>query len=198
MKRLILVCVLPVGMLMLAGCASGPPCLSCVYIGGDVGQSEINLSTETSTSFSGTVDKNSTMYALGAGLQLNYNLGLELSYVDFGEASWNGTWEGSPSTGTIAADGWAPRVVGAYPINDNYGIDVFGEVGVLLWSADENEIFDGSPEPGLSESGNDVLWGIGVRGKIGESLGWRFQMNRYDVWDDEVNTISGGLLYRFK
>jgi hypothetical protein len=190
--------ILVLGLAATAAALSGCAGTRAFRIQGDLVDSSINLSTEGAMEFNGTVDKDSSGFSIGAGMRLNANLDVELNYVDFGEASWNGTWQGFPSTGTIEADGIAPSLIGSYPISDSHGIDIFGELGLLFWNADENEIFDGSPEPGFSESDNDIFYGIGVRGRFGESLGWRFKINRYEIWGDDIDTISGGLFYEFE
>lgn len=125
----------------------------------------------------------------------------EVGYFDLGETTFDGTWMGTPDTGTITATAFHAAVGYGYPLTRRLGI--FGRVGYAFWDVDEDELFDGVPYS-HSASGSDLLYAAGFN--VGLSRRWVLDVGwtRYqDVGEVEetgqgdVDMISATVLYRF-
>lgn len=169
-----------------------------VYVMGGIGQGMYDSSTDDDPRFVGSVDEDVTASMVGVGVNVNRYLSVEAGYVDLDELEYDGLWLGTPDRGTVETDGFEAVVVGKYPIGSTGKINLLGKVGVFFWDSEEKEIFAGVPEPTLSEDGSDVMYGLGVQGRVTDAFDVRLEWNRYtDVADDDIDSVLFRAIWTF-
>ena len=146
------------------------------YVGGNLGQSDIDEIGEKDTAFK----------ILG-GYQINKHFGVELGYTDFGKAEQGGiTFKGN----AIELVG-----VGTLPINDKFA--VFGKLG---FAKGDGEASNGVVT--VSDDSVEVTYGIGVKYNITPVFAVTAEYQKYPDFanssDTDVSVMSIGVLYRFK
>jgi len=167
------------------------------YAGLSVGQSKAKDAC-TGTAFTGiTCDDSDTAFSIFGGYQVNRNLGLELGYVDLGEA----TASGLGATASAKSKGFELLGVGTYPINQQF--DVYGKLGFFRWDLDLSASGPGG-SISLSESGTDLTYGFGVKYSFTKNVGMRVQWQRYNdigkeatTGTSDVDVISVGVVFKF-
>lgn len=132
------------------------------YLGAGWGQFNVDIGNldDVGTAASDIVKADENAWKLFAGWRLNPYLGFELAYIDFGKA--NGRFSGSGSDGNYELDisGFAPYVVGTFPIG---GFELFGRAGYYFYDVNLSVDFDNTSQ-GLEsdQSGGDFVFGGGV------------------------------------
>ena len=133
-------------------------------------------------------DAQDTGYKIFAKYTFANYLGIEGSYVDFGEPSD----DFAGLTGTIDAEGYTLFGVGALPLGDN--VEIFGKAGVISWDADS--IVDGLLVG--ADDGTDLALGFGANWNTEGTVGVRAEFEWFDIPDaDNVWMASLGLTVRF-
>ena len=173
---------LPAALLTLA-CGSVQAADNGFYLGGSLGQSNIQLE-EQSLEFDGT----DTAFKIIAGFRPLDWLGAEVNYVDFGSP------DDSIGNATIKSDsnGFSLSVLGFLPIGP---VDAFVKAGFISW----NTTIDSPSLPALSvdEDGNDFSYGAGVQFRLG-SLSIRGEYEVFDISElDDANLLSVGVTWTF-
>lgn len=161
---------------------------------GGAGPATYDSSTDSASQFDGDVDDSDTALTFGVGYTVHPNLSLELAYTDFGELTYDGTWNGTPIEGAVESTGVSLAAVGHYPLNETFGL--VGTLGVLAWQAEDDENF-GGVDMTYDDDGTDPFYGAGVQATIGGHLGARLDYTFYEIWDEDVETILLTLLYYF-
>jgi Outer membrane protein beta-barrel domain len=171
-------------MLISAICLFAPavPALAAdngFYLGGSIGQANIEVDDVT---FSGEdFDADDTGYKLIAGIRPLDWLGVEASYVNFGEP--DDTLAGTNLE--VEGDGISAFAVGFLATGP---VDLFAKVGLLSWD---------SRIVGFNEDGTDLAYGVGAQLRL-LGLGVRAEYEIFDVDDvDDLNMISIGVTYTF-
>jgi Outer membrane protein beta-barrel domain len=171
-------------MLIAAICLFAPtvPALAAdngFYLGVSVGQANIEVDDVTFTGED--FDADDTGYKLIAGFRPLDWLGLEASYVNFGEP--DDTLLGT--TVEVEGDGISAFAVGFLATGP---VDLFAKVGLLSWD---------SRIVGFNEDGTDLAYGVGAQFRL-LGLGVRAEYEIFDVEDiDDLNMISIGVTYTF-
>ena len=202
--------VISAAALFIAGAANAKD--SGWYLGAGVGQvdydSPISESeADANLAYNGitgttSIDDTDTGWKLFGGYQINRNFALELGYVNLGEfgldIDFTAPVAGSANA-SIEVDGFALSGLGILPIGDKFG--VFGRVGAYAWeaNADATVSVSGIGTVSLSddEDGTDFFYGIGAKYDFMENFGARVEWERYDIDGDDVDLISGSLVYIF-
>lgn len=145
----------------------------------------------------GGSDDDDTSFGIRAAYQANKNLAFEISYQDFGEASWSYV---DPFGDKIAeksdTDSFNISLKGILPIDSRFSL--FARAGLAFWNLDV-DITDSSL-PGLvfegSDSGNDVFYGFGAQYSINDmaKIGVEYIFSEFGVdLDGDLNGISTDL-----
>lgn len=145
------------------------------YIGGNLGQSDIDRLGEGDTSFK----------ILG-GYQINRNFAAELGYTDFGSASSGGT--------TVEGTAIELVGVGSLPLSDKFA--VFGKLGFAMTDGEASAL-------GVTASDDSVelTYGIGVKYNFTPALAVTAEYQMYPDFANgfsDVSVMSVGVLFRFK
>lgn len=113
------------------------------------------------------------------GVKANQNLGLEVSYMDFGKQE--GNYYGYDAS--VEATGIGFAAVGFLPLSDNF--DLFGKVGLLAWDVDVSL-------GGLSgnDDGSDLLFGFGAVFQLSEQFALRGAWEFVDLDGADLDMLS--------
>jgi OOP family OmpA-OmpF porin len=165
------------------------------YVGGSVGQSDIDDNITTGLITSGTVDGTDTGYKLFGGYQFNQHFGLELAYVNLGKASYSGSFGGAPVTGgKVETSGINFSAVGTLPLNPSFAL--FGKVGMFAWEAKASDVTNGAPFSATND-GTDVSYGIGASFNITKNISARAEWERFKLDSSDADLLSIGIVFRF-
>lgn len=151
-----------------------------IYIGGSVGRA--NLEIENIAGI-GAVDfkGDDTGWKLIAGIRPLDWLGIEASYVNFGEPDDRIAGQSIRADG----DGISAFAVGFLPVGP---VDLFAKGGLISWD---------SKIAGFGEDGTDLAYGAGVQFRL---LGLSLRAE-YEIFDaggvDDLNMLSIGVTYTF-
>ena len=173
-----------------------------VYIGIDYLNNKIDTGV---TNISSNLDEKDTGYSLYAGMPINENLDIEISYQDFGEASLSGvsgnqfkvgsTTYQFTTTATIAAeaDSFGIAAKPKYNINDN--ITVYGKLGIHSWESTLS-VNAATGSANVAEDGTDIFYGAGIQVAF-NNLSARVGYTIYDLDGEDVDSINAGLAFKF-
>jgi len=173
-----------------------------VYIGIDYLNNKIDTGV---TNISSNLDEKDTGYSLYAGMPINENLDIEISYQDFGEASLSGvsgnqfkvgsTTYQFTTTATIAAeaDSYGIAAKPKYNINDN--ITVYGKLGIHSWESTLS-VNAATGSANVTEDGTDIFYGAGIQVAF-NNLSARVGYTIYDLDGEDVDSINAGLAFKF-
>jgi Outer membrane protein beta-barrel domain len=155
------------------------------YIGAGVTTTDFKMSIDDI----GSETLDDSGFKIIAGFRpLNW-LGLELNYMDLGEAEFEDGSDVSIESTAITAS--------ALFIKEWQVIDIYARLGMANWSSD----FD-APGGSLSEDGWEPTYGVGIGAHFG-SLGIRAEWEQFsnealdDFLDTDVSTISLSFTYTF-
>jgi len=158
---------------------------------------------------SGTVDGKDTGFNVFGGYQFNQYFGLDLAWVDLGEASYRGSFFGTPVTGgTVKLSGLNFSAVGTIPLNPSFAL--FGKLGVFAWNAKSSDTTGGFSFS-ATDKGADLSVGLGASYNFTKNVGVRLEWERFKVGGGEdagsglpnvtssanVDLLSLGLVYKF-
>lgn len=164
------------------------------YIGGSVGKSDFDDNNTTGLITSGTVDGKDTGFKIFGGYQFNQNFGVELAYVDLGQASYSGFFGAVPVTGgTVKTSGLNISAVGTLPLGSGFAL--FGKAGLFTWEAKANDTTGGLPFS-ATDDGVDLSLGIGASYDFTKNFAIRAEWERFKAVGD-INLLSLGIVYKF-
>ena len=157
-----------------------------------------------------------------AGWMFNQNWGLEVGYMDFGQATDDlalpdacATFGCSSRqwTSDLKRDGFQLSLIGSLPLNES--VDLYGKLGAINWDADyqgyERSQIYGDPVPpatplpiqnepiARSDDGTDMLAGFGINLRTDSPFSLRADFTYYDFDDtDSVYVLQFMALYNFE
>ena len=169
------------------------------YVGAGLGQSSVKIDIVEGADF----DASSTAFKLLGGYQFFKYMGVELEYIDAGDADDSWTFDSGTFTeqlkATIGFSGFNTSAVGILPIGEKFNL--FAKLGFIYWDAVLKLRYTYSDIKGSvverehdSDSGTDFSWGIGGTFKITPNLGVRAEYQDFDIQDtsrSDLWTISG-------
>ncbi|MFN3581621.1 MAG: porin family protein [Pseudomonas sp.] len=175
------------------------------YLFGSLGQSDADVSKQTLDDYwgvgpgmgiSSSLDTKDTAFKIGAGIQLNAYVGIELQYIDLGEVSYKATDGFAVAKTTAETDGFGMNVVGTLPLDR---LSLFGKVGYHQLKTELKDTVNIGFSESDSEKENLWSWGIGAAYALNESFSVVAEFERYrDVADTyDVDFLSAGLRYNF-
>jgi OOP family OmpA-OmpF porin len=149
-----------------------------IYIGAGYAQSDYGLQDPDLAGF----DDEDSGFKVLAGWRVIDNFGVEVNYIDHGDALV------PPDTrlGAETISGFAVGYI-AFP-----AIDLFAKAGATSWQVDA--VTGGTD---LDEDDLDFAWGVGIQARIW-SLGARLEYEQFPIVEDEkLDTISLSFTYTF-
>ena len=176
------------------------------YVGVGVGKSSVDTGV-TATTGTARLDEDDTGYKIFGGVQVNNIVGVEAFYVDFGEVSLTGnngdTFAHQGTTYTFTANN--VKVTAAaktFGIAPTLGYDVteqfrpYVKAGFHRWDADAS-VTASSGSAALSDSGTDLMYGLGAVYMITDNVGIGAEYERFKFDSEDVDFLSANLRYKF-
>ena len=179
-----------------AGTATPPDAqASKMWVGVSVGQVKFDEGLTSRLITSGTVDTEATGFKLFAGYAFHRNFGVEVGYADLGEASYSGSFNGTPITGgKLQVGGLDAALLARAPLGGR--LTLFGKVGIFVWEAEANDTAAGVPFSAKTD-GSDAFFGLGAAYAITRAAALRLEAEGRKIGDDSVNLLSIGVEFRF-
>jgi OmpA-OmpF porin, OOP family len=161
------------------------PYTSYGYVGASVGRTNYDLGGCIAFS----CDDQATGFKLYTGGRFSRYVGIELGYVNLGDADRNG--------GEIKAQGANLSLVGNIPLGDNFNI--FGKVGgIYSWT--KTSSFVPAVRAG-KEDGLGLSYGLGMQYDINRSFAVRADWDRYRLkyvgQREDADLFSVGVVFKF-
>lgn len=163
------------------------PWTSYGYVGGGVGGA---LYDDNCTA-GFRCDRNDTGWKLFTGGKFSRYFGVELGYVNLGEAHTNG--------GRVEAEGVNAVLVGSIPLGDRFS--VFAKGGTIYgWTRTRDTVV--SPATNGSDNGFNWTYGVGAQYDIDHAWAvrtdWdRYSFNYHNRPDDQVSAWTINAIYKF-
>lgn len=168
------------------------------YVGAGIGDGSVTVDIDEASDFDGS----DTAFKVFGGYKFMKYVGVELEYVDGGDAEdqWRESFEGVTEElkVTIGFSGFNASAVGFLPIGEKFS--VFGKLGFMMWDADlrARYSFDGfSDSESDSESGTDFSWGVGAGFDFTDNLGVRVEYQAFEIEDADADLFSGSVVWMF-
>jgi OOP family OmpA-OmpF porin len=185
--------VLAVAALAAASAAQAQDNESGFYAGGGIGQFDVAI--DDFDDVEDTVDaydSDDSAWKLFGGWRMNPYVAFEVAYINLGSPED----EILPETElTVETDGFAPYVVGTFPIGDWF--EVFGKVG-YYWYSTDLEVTSPIGSIRDDESDSTFTWSAGFGVNIFERVNVRLEYEQFDfdaTDDAEAIWLTGA--YRF-
>jgi OOP family OmpA-OmpF porin len=186
--------ILTAALALVGVLPTGQACAQA-YLGGSVGQSDIDEQIATGLITGGSVDGKDSAFKIFGGYMFNRHFGIEGAYVDLGEATYSGNFVGLPVTGgRVEITGFNLSALGALPVSEQFS--VFGKIGLFLWDAEASDTTGGAPFS-AQQDGTDLSFGIGLGYQFTRNLGVRAEWEMFTTDDADSSLISVGVLWRF-
>lgn len=170
------------------------PACSALYVSGAVGSVSTEVNSLDSPHFDGDVDDSDSAWSAGVGVSLFKYLSLEFNYVDMGEITWDGIYNGAPINGMVEITGITVAAVGHLPLGKRFELLAMG--GAFVWEYGGFEVESGISTPD-EDAGVDAMYGVGIQARLIGSLSARLEYNRVELADEESDILFLRLLYSF-
>jgi OOP family OmpA-OmpF porin len=169
------------------------------YVGAGIGYGSVDTdSIEVVTDEFFNLDDSATAWKIFGGWRLNQYVGFELDYLDLGTLSSDGTYTfdviPTPTATTdvyakadLSFSGWAPYVVGTFPIGV---FEVSAKLGYVFYDYDiDLYATDGIEElrDSTSDSDQDFAWGLGAAVTLFDHLNVKVEYEAIEVSDANVD-----------
>lgn len=159
------------------------------YIGLGLGEANVDIEeTDYGPGVSSSADDSDTSFKLFGGYAFNPNFALEGGYIDFGESGARYTDGLDTLTEEYEANALYVAAIGIIPMNRFH---VYGKAGIARWDVDASARSTWGLSVSDSDSGTDLLYGIGVGFDITPQITLRGEVERYNnVGDSNVTGES--------
>lgn len=151
------------------------------YIGGGVGQFDIEIDGADGIDEAiGRLDDNDTAWQAFVGWRINPYIALQAAYVDYGGPSDEFSTGGSSGDYTAELAGFAPSVIGTLPLGP---VELSAKLGYYFYDLDVSIDLDDptDPDSDVSDSGEDVFYGVGVGMTFLERLHAKLEYEKIDL-----------------
>lgn len=169
-----------------------------LYLGAAVGQFDVDLDQpDEIDDVIEDFDTDDTSWKAFAGWRFNPYFAVEAAYVDFGDSGDNFDASGSSGDYTIGLSGFAPYLVGSFPIGP---VELFGKVGYYFYDLEVDVDIDdlGGDVFTSDDSGEDVVYGLGAGITFFERAHARLEYEIIDIeGTDDLNAYWLSAAWRF-
>jgi OOP family OmpA-OmpF porin len=187
--------VLVASALALSGLLAAAHASAQAFVGGSIGQSDIDSDITAGLITSGSTDGKDTAFKVFGGYMFNRHFGVEGAYVNLGEVSYSGDFFGDLVTGgKVEVSGFNVAALGSYPISEQFS--VFGKIGLFIWEAEASDVTGGVPFS-AKDDGTDISFGLGVGYDFTRNLGVRGEWERFKLDEVDADLLSIGIVWRF-
>lgn len=152
-----------------------------LYVGGAVGQFNIEIDGLDGVDDAvERLDDNDTAWQAFIGWRLNPYIALQAAYVDYGGPEDDISTGGSSGNYTAELSGFAPSVIGTLPLGP---VELSAKLGYYFYDLDVSIDIDDplDPDSDVSDSGEDVFYGVGVGATFFERLHAKLEYEEIDL-----------------
>jgi OOP family OmpA-OmpF porin len=151
------------------------------HFGAGVGRTEVDILG---------LDESATGWKAFGGYRFTRNFGVEVGYLDTGTAKHDfGAWEGRASGDAISAS-----VVGILPFAERWA--AIARVGMLSWDVRATGTDEGGSTT-LTDSGEDLYWGVGLYLNVEKNAGFRLEYEMADIDGADLRMATLSLVFHF-
>ena len=163
------------------------------YLGGALGQSKFKdwCSGASSTTFFVSCNDTDTAWKLLGGYRFNRYVGVEGSYIDWGEVTATVSASGTVVDVTARQHSYGLAAVGTLPIGEHF--ELFGKAGFLKTEQETRRI---NPNPStFDRKFSELHYGLGA--KYAFTRNWALRGEWENTEKLKVEMLSIGVEYRF-
>ena len=163
------------------------------YLGGALGQSKLKdwCSGASATAFFNACNDTDTAWKLLGGYRFNRYVGVEASYIDWGEVTASVTVSGTVAEVAAKQQSYGLAAVGTLPIGERF--ELFGKAGFLMTEQETRRI---TPNPStVDRNESELHYGLGGRFLFTRNWAARAEWENTDKL--KVEMLSIGVEYRF-
>lgn len=167
-----------------------------LFAGASVGASNIDEAMTRGLITAGEVKTDSTGFKVFGGYQFHRNIGVEMAFVDLGEAKYQGSFNGMPiANGKLKVNGLNFAALGRLPLGQSFAL--FAKAGVFVWEAEAKDTAAGVPFTTKTD-GTGGSFGIGASYDITRNIALRVEGEVFGIGDgDKASLISLGFALNF-
>jgi hypothetical protein len=167
-----------------------------LFAGASVGASSIDEAMTRGLITAGEVKTESTGFKVFGGYQFHRNLGVEVAFVDLGEAEYQGSFNGVPiANGKLKVNGLNFAALGRLPLGQSFAL--FAKAGVFVWEAEAKDTAAGVPFTTKTD-GTGGSFGIGASYDVARNIALRVEAEVFGIGDgDKASLISLGFALNF-
>jgi len=183
------------------------------YLGVGYGFSDVDTGISNLTG-TASLDEEDSGFKVFGGYQINSFFGIEVAYVDFGQAElkgnsgdsfvFGGITFTSTVTGSITAEAktFAIGTVLSLPLEEMSGNDAlkyitpFIKLGVHFWDIEYTASASGIGSISGDDDGTDVVFGTGLNINLMENLSLRCEWERFNC-EEDIDYFSGSIIVKF-
>jgi OOP family OmpA-OmpF porin len=157
-------------------------------IGGGIGQFNLEIDDVGDLGDSITdFDSDDMSWKIFMGYRFNQYLSVEGAYVNFGEPGDDFESGGESGDYSLGLSGFAPYVVGSFPAGP---VELSARIGYYFYDVEVNADLDdlGGDVFTTDDSGEDVVYGVGIGMTFMDQLHTRFEYEWVDI--DGVDTAN--------
>jgi outer membrane immunogenic protein len=179
MKRAIMAATTLLALGSGAAYAQSPENDEGVYIGGGVGQFNVEVEgLDSADNVLRTLDDDDTAWQAFIGWRLNPYISLQAAYIDFGRPQDDFTTS-SGDHGKFGAElsGFAPSVIGILPLGP---VELSAKLGYYFYDLKLTGDID-DPDIDSSDSGEDVFYGVGLGMTFFDRLHAKLEYEKIDL-----------------
>jgi hypothetical protein len=152
-----------------------------LYVGGGVGQFNIDIDgIDGIDEAVERVDDNDTAWQAYVGWRLNPYISLQAAYIDFGGPEDSFSTGGSSGNYRAELNGFAPSIIGHVPLGP---VELQAKLGYYFYDLDITANLDdlGGDVFQSNDSGEDLMYGVGVAMTFFERLSTKLEYEKIDL-----------------
>jgi hypothetical protein len=161
-----------------------------LYIGGGVGQFNIEIDgIDGIDEAVEQLDDSDTAWQAFIGWRLNPYISLQAAYIDFGGPEDSFSTSGSSGDYRAEFSGFAPSIIGHLPLGP---VELSAKLGYYFYDVDITADLDdlGGNVFKSSDSGEDLMYGVGVGITLFERLNAKLEYEKIDLENvDDANAL---------
>jgi len=169
-----------------------------IYVGGGVGQFNIEIDgIDGIDEAVETLDDGDTAWQAFVGWRLNPYISLQVAYIDFGGPEDDFSTGGSSGNYRAELNGFAPSIIGHLPLGP---VELSATLGYYIYDLDITANLDdlGGDVFQSNDSGEDVMYGVGIGMTFFERLNAKLEYQKIDLENvDDANAFWFTGAWRF-
>jgi OmpA-OmpF porin, OOP family len=168
------------------------------WVGASIGNTDFNYNNLSGIT-PGSIDNSGNGWKIYLGFPITKSIGLEVGYMDLGEASITGA---TGNTSNTRAKVYNFDLVGNYDFNESFSL--LGKAGIYRWGMHSDTVIGGKGST-ADDDGFDFHYGLGLQYNPNREIGLRLEWERFNnmgfkgtTGETDADLFSLGAVYKFK